>query len=67
MHVVCTLRSLGDNELCGVNWRGEGTYTTEGIEALCDMLKVNATLTSLRWLELHTSQSIMLVPAVTAR
>ena len=36
------LGSLGKNQLCGVNIRGEGTYTTEGITKLCEGLKGSA-------------------------
>ena len=39
-------RSLTNNALCGVRY-GQGTYTTEGIVAICSMLKVNSSLTSL--------------------
>ena len=31
--------SLDDNQLCGVDMNGDGTFTTEGITALCDGLK----------------------------
>ena len=41
-------RSLDDNELCGLDEHGEGTYTTEGIVAIVEMLKVNTTLQSIR-------------------
>ena len=34
--------SLGDNQLCGVNKWGVGTYTTEGITKLCEALKGSA-------------------------
>ena len=40
--------SLDSNNLCGLDYRGRGTYTAEGIIQLSDALKVNATLTSLR-------------------
>ena len=30
---------MDDNQLCGVNQSGIGTFTTEGITALCDGLK----------------------------
>ena len=30
--------SLADNQLCGVNRSGQGTYTTEGITQLCEGL-----------------------------
>ena len=42
------VRSLDENQLCGVDEDGEGTYTAEGIIMLSDALKINATLTSLR-------------------
>ena len=34
--------SLAGNCVCGLNWRGEGTYTAEGITALCEGLKGSA-------------------------
>ena len=40
---------MDGNELCGLDGRGRGTYTTEGIVAICDMLKVNSSLTSLSY------------------
>ena len=42
-----SLGSLGGNELCGINFRGRGTYTTEGITKLCEALKGSA-VTSLK-------------------
>ena len=33
------VRSLSGNQLCGLNEYGEGTYTAEGITALCEGLK----------------------------
>ena len=36
---------LSVNVLCGVNY-GQGTYTAEGITAIADALRVNASLTS---------------------
>ena len=44
---VHCLGSLASNYICGVNWRGDGKYTAEGINALCDALKGNNTLTNL--------------------
>jgi hypothetical protein len=41
------LGSLADNELCGVNRHGHGTYTTEGITKLCEGLK-GSDVTSLK-------------------
>ena len=34
--------SLSNNELCGLDILGRGTYTTEGITALCEGLKGSA-------------------------
>ena len=39
--------SLGGNRLCGIDWYGDGTYTTEGITKLCEGLKGSA-VTSLK-------------------
>ena len=41
------LGSLANNQLCGVNWQGKGTYTAEGIKKLCEGLKGSA-VTSLK-------------------
>ena len=38
---------MGNNQLCGVNNYGRGTYTTEGITKLCEALKGSA-VTSLK-------------------
>ena len=46
------LGSLADNMLCGVDYRGSGTYTAVGINALCDALKSTTTLTSLKYARL---------------
>ena len=40
------LGSLAGNQLCGLDYDGNGTYTTEGITKLCEGLK-GSTLTSL--------------------
>jgi hypothetical protein len=39
--------SLASNQLCGLNYLGRGTYTTEGITTLCEALKGSA-VTSLK-------------------
>ena len=36
------LGSLANNELCGIDSRGLGTYTAEGITKLCEALKGSA-------------------------
>jgi len=49
------LGSLANNQICGQNEYGTGTYTygkstytTKGIDALCEALKSTSTLTSLK-------------------
>ena len=37
-----SLGSLADNQLCGLDYDGNGTYTTEGIVKLCEGLKGSA-------------------------
>ena len=41
-HPRPTHGSLGSNQLCGLNYRGEGTYPAEGITKLCEALKGSA-------------------------
>jgi Leucine Rich repeat len=36
---------LSSNELCGLDRRGRGTYTAEGITAIANALRVNGVLT----------------------
>ena len=38
---------LSNNQLCGIDHNGEGTYTAEGITAIADALRVNGGLTKL--------------------
>ena len=40
------LGSLAGNQLCGLDYEGNGTYTAEGITKLCEGLK-GSTVTSL--------------------
>ena len=47
-----SLGSLADNQLCGLDWDGDGTYTTEGITKLCEALKGSA-VTSLECAAAH--------------
>jgi hypothetical protein len=44
---LCSQLDLSENRLCGVDRRGDGTYTAEGIKAVADALRVSASLTSL--------------------
>ena len=46
------LGSLANNQLCGVDHWGNGTYTTEGINKLCEGLKGSA-VTSLKCATAH--------------
>ena len=39
--------NLSGNQLCGIDVFGNGTYTTEGIIALADALKVTPSMTLL--------------------
>ena len=36
------VRSLANNALCGIDTYGDGSYTAEGINALCEGLKGSA-------------------------
>ena len=59
-----SLGSLGGNELCGINFRGRGTYTTEGITKLCEALRGSA-VTSLRCVTAHRVFAFVLTPIDT--
>jgi len=39
---------LSENQLCGLDYLGRGTYNAEGITAIADALRVTASLTSVR-------------------
>ena len=60
-----SLGSLGGNELCGINFRGRGTYTTEGITKLCEALRGSA-VTSLRCVTAHRVFAFVLTPIDTS-
>jgi len=45
--VLLTTLDLSSNELCGIDWRGQGTYNPSGIMAIAKALEVNAVLTNL--------------------
>ena len=53
---------LSQNELCGLDWRGLGTYTSEGITAIAEALKVTAslTVTDIRFNNLDAESATML-------
>ena len=50
------------NQLCGLDWQGNGTYTAEGIKAIASAISVSASLTAadLRWnsLDLDAKQQV---------
>ena len=62
--LLCTVSqlNLSDNQLCGVDRRGNGTYNAEGIKAIADALRVAASLTvaDLRYNELDTESATTL-------
>lgn len=45
---LLVIGSLANNAVCGIYF-GSGAYTVEGINALCEALKSNSTLTSLKY------------------
>ena len=45
--VLCSQLNLSNNQLCGLDAFGRGTYTAEGVKAIADALGVNASLTNL--------------------
>ena len=47
-HLALPCCSLDNNQICGVNQFGRGTFTLEGINALCEGLK-QSSITSLRY------------------
>ena len=47
-----TSLNLSSNQLCGVDDFGLGTYTTEGITAIADAMRVNGALTRVQPLEM---------------
>ena len=40
--LICLQLNLSDNMLCGIDHFGDGTYTAEGIAALCEGLEGSA-------------------------
>ena len=42
-----TSLDLSDNKLCGLDYLGRGTFTTEGITAIADALRGNGVLTKM--------------------
>ena len=43
-----TSLDLSNNQLCGLDRFGRGTFTAEGITAIADALRVNGTLTKIK-------------------
>ena len=69
MSLLLPQLNLAANQLCGLDWRGEGTYTSEGIKAVAGALKVNGSLTSLdvRYNQLGEEGRAMVNDAVKGR
>ena len=44
-----SLCSLANNQLCGLDGYGRGTYNAEGISKIAEMLAVNTTLQSIKY------------------
>ena len=67
MSLLLPQLNLTNNELCGLNWRGEGTYTSEGIKAVAGALKVNASLTKLdiQMNEIGSDGALAIAQAIT--
>ena len=57
---------LANNQLCGLDPVGRGTYTAEGIKAIADALRVNASLTFCNLLnnQMDVASAQLLVAAV---
>ena len=57
---------LSQNQLCGVDLLGNGTYTAEGVKAIADALGVNASLTRCNILrnKMDVASAMLLVDAV---
>ena len=61
------LGSLANNMLCGIDYRGDGEFTAEGINTLCDALKSTTTLTSLKYASQLESLPTNVLTAFDAR
>ena len=59
------LDSLAENQLCGLDLMGRGTYTAKGITKLCEALKGSA-VTSLRCATAHRVFAFLSTPIDTA-
>ena len=57
--------SVLGNQLCGLDGRGSGTYTTEGITKLCEGLKGSA-VTSLKCATTHSARLFVSAPVDTS-
>jgi hypothetical protein len=55
VQLACSLRG---NQLCGLDRRGRGTYTAEGITALAAALKINQSITSIKYAHTLSIQSV---------
>ena len=56
---------MAGNKLCGLDYRGRGTYTTKGINKLCEALKGSA-VTSLKCASAPVSAFVSMPADTTA-
>jgi len=66
---------ISNNQLCGLNEDGRGTYTAEGITAIANALRVNGALTSINlsdnkmcgvWTDLYGQHGTYTAEGITA-
>ena len=57
-----TTIDLSDNLLCGGVWDEHGNYTAEGITAIADALRVNGSLTKMRYVTFRSAPSSHILP-----
>ena len=66
---MCSQLDISNSQLCGIDNRGWGTYTAEGIIALADAIKVNGSLTecNVRGNQLDSNSATMLAAVATKK
>ena len=57
--------NLSGNELCGIDYRGQGVYNADGIKAIADSIAVTPSLTSINllnsWLDTKAASVLLKV------
>ena len=61
-----TSLDLSSNQLCGLDLFERGTFTTEGITAIADALRVNGSLTKMRYVSPRANLTRVPLPCDTA-